>query len=282
MMEENTKTVAKRKKDEITEQVLKRVQALSSSGDLKIHKDYSAENAIKSAYLILSETLDKNKKPVLETCSTVSVANSLLKMVTQGLNCYKKQGYFIAYAGNLEFVRSYIGDVFIGKRDANMKTVIAQAVYAKDKFKFNVDVETGNKQILEHEQTLQSLNSAVTGAYCIIEFNDGTKYVDIMPIEKITTSWNQRKGNGLTDAHKKFPDEMSKRTIIKRACKVFINTANDTYDEAKSMEAEVNQVIKEEANNEELDINDIEYEEVKDPIKAPIVEETKETEADPF
>ena len=45
---------------------------------LSFPKDYSVPNALNSAYLILQETVDNNKKPVLQSCSKQSIASSLL------------------------------------------------------------------------------------------------------------------------------------------------------------------------------------------------------------
>ena len=53
--------------------------------------DYNPTNALMGAYLQLKETNDKNGKCVLETCSQASIANSLMEMVTKGLNMQKKQ-----------------------------------------------------------------------------------------------------------------------------------------------------------------------------------------------
>ena len=48
---------------------------------LSFPKDYNYANELMGAYLVLKETVDKDKKPVLESCSQVSIANSLMKMV---------------------------------------------------------------------------------------------------------------------------------------------------------------------------------------------------------
>ena len=44
--------------------------------------DYNLANALTGAYLVLKETTDKNGKPLLETCSQISIANSLMDMAT--------------------------------------------------------------------------------------------------------------------------------------------------------------------------------------------------------
>jgi recombination protein RecT len=271
MQKKNNEIV--KKTSDITDQVLNKIKIFQESGDLKIHKDYHPENALKSAYLILSQQKDAAKKPVLESCSKESIANALLEMVTQGLSPMRKQCYFIPYAGKLEFQRSYNGAMAIVKRDAWAKSIVAQAVYAKDKFSFSVDAPTGIKTITKHEQSLESIDSEVVGAYCIITFQDDSKHVEIMTIDQIKAAWAQRKGEPMSPAHKKFSDEMAKKTVINRACKPFINTISD-FDIYDENEKPVKDMAKESLKNEieETTEKTIEFEE------AEIVEETKEAE----
>lgn len=269
-----------KKDNKITDQVLRKIKVFQESGELKLHKNYHPENALKSAYLILTETLDADKKPVLESCSKESIANALLSMVTQGLSPMKNQGYFIPYAGKLEFQRSYQGAIAIIKRDAGAKSVIAQAIHANDKFSFKVDFATGIKEITRHEQTLESLNSAVVGAYCIITFDDGSKYTEVMNIDQITTSWAQRKGNPLSPAHKKFSDEMAKKTVINRACKAFINTISDfdVYDETDELKKDIARESLE-SERKETEHQTIEFDEAEivEETEAPITKKVTET-----
>jgi len=82
---------------EITSQVLTKINTFVAAGELKMPKDYSAENALKGAMLVLQEMKTRDGKPVLEACSKNSIAQSLLKMCIEGLSVLKKQGYFIPY-----------------------------------------------------------------------------------------------------------------------------------------------------------------------------------------
>ena len=59
-------------------------------GRLNLPANYSVGNAITSAWLILQNTFDKEKRPVLTSCTKESVANALLDMAIMGLNPAKK------------------------------------------------------------------------------------------------------------------------------------------------------------------------------------------------
>lgn len=241
-------------KDEITVQVMKKVTEFEKQGELKFPSTYSPGNAIKSAFLVISDLKDKNKKPVLEVCTKESVGNALLKMVTDGLSPIKDQCYFIAYGNELAYMRSYQGGVTIGKRDAEMKTVTGVAVFKKDEFEFDINVETGIKKITKHTSGLGNFGKEIKGAYAIITFNDGSKYVEIMDYSMIHQSWLQ--GSGLSPAHKNFPDQMAIKTVKARACKPFINTTDDSGLMTDKARADSLHTIKVNANQSEPEIED--------------------------
>jgi len=96
--------------------VLSKIQKLQSNGEIYFPNNYSPENALKSAWLKLQETKDKNDKPVLQSCTQISIANALLNMVVQGLNPMKNQCYFIPYGNQLTLMRSYFGSIAVAKQ----------------------------------------------------------------------------------------------------------------------------------------------------------------------
>lgn len=276
--------VAKKKQSEITAVVLKKVDAFQRSGELKLPADYSPENALKSAQLILGEQKDRNGNSVLQSCTQASIANALLKTVIWGLSPMKGQVYFIPYGKTLECSVSYTGNIAIAKRYGNLKSIKANCIMEGDEFEFEIDSATGLRKITKHKQTLESIGSdKIKGAYAVYELNDGTVDVEIMNFSQIQRSWEQGATKGKSPAHTKFPDEMSKKTVINRACKLLIRSSDDKVlydDEDKDLDytkANVNQEVSENANKEELDIDDAEYEEVTE--NEPTQEANKEESA---
>ena len=82
---------------------------------LTFPKGYNYANELMGAYLILKETYDNNKKCVLESCSQVSIANTLMDMVTMGLSMQKKQCYPVAYGGKLQCQVSVYGNTCVAR-----------------------------------------------------------------------------------------------------------------------------------------------------------------------
>lgn len=253
------------KQKEITALVLDKINAYKQSGELKLPSDYSPENALKAAYLVLSEAQTRDKKPVLQACTQASIANSLLKMVVWGVSPLKGQIYFVPYADKLDASISYTGNILMAKRFGNLKTIKANCILDGDDFEFAINPETGRKQIIKHTQTLKSIGSEkILGAYAVYELNDGTKDVEIMNMEQIKKSWNQGATNGGSPAHKNFPDQMSMRTVLNRACKLLIRTSDDSPLYSKddlsidTDKEDLDYVVKNNANQETIDIDAIE------------------------
>lgn len=264
------------KKDTV-DVVANRVREFQEAGEIHFPANYSPDNAMKSAWLKLQETQDRNKRPVLETCTRDSIANALLDMVVQGLNPAKNQGYFIAYGQSLVFQRSYFGTMAVTKRVTGAKQINSNVIYEGDEV--NYEIINGRIANLTHKQQFGSIDKEkIIGAYCTIVLDDDDIYHELMTMDEIRQAWSmsqmwpkgaekERKGS----THDNFRQEMSKRTVINRACKKFLNSSDDgslvikhfnRQDDA-IVEAEAQQEIEENANKETLDFEDVEYKEVK-------------------
>lgn len=265
-----TKQVQKKQNTGLVNRVVESLERLQENG-LRLPENYSAENALRFAEFQLLRAVTPNKVPVLQHCTQDSVANALLEMVTKGLNPSKNQCYFVPYGNKLELVTSYFGEVAIAKR-AGLKNIKAVTIHKEDDFSFEVG-EDGKKKILEHKQTLSSLDSDLVGAYVVFEYPDGTTDTDIMTMNEIRKSWQQSPTKGNSPAHRNFAGEMAKRTVINRGIKLFINSSddfdlfiNENPTETVS-DAEVTQEINSNANLNEIDITDVDFEEVENDAK---------------
>ena len=233
---------------------------------LSFPADYNVANSLMGAYLILKETEDKNHKPILESCSQASIANSLMDMATLGLSVQKKQGYFIAYGGKCQFQRSYFGNITIARR-FGLKDIHAEVIYEGDNFVYHI--EDAIKILDKHEQNIMNIdNDKIIGAYAVVIMKDGTKMLEVMNMKQIKQSWQQgygyKEGSG---THSKFADQMAKKTVINRALKQIINTHGDVFvqeaDEhtedinpADKIAADVAYEIAENSNKEEFVIDE--------------------------
>lgn len=220
----------------ITDVVAGKVKKFVANGELFFPENYSPENALKSAWLQLQETVDRNSKPALEVCTRDSVANALFDMVVQGLNPAKKQCYFIVYGSKLVLQRSYFGTMHIAKSvDPEIEDIVAEVVYEGDDFAYRK--ERGRTVISKHEQTLDNIDKTkIKAAYCSVFYRNGKEVTTIMTFSEIKQAWAMSRTNPIDDkgnvkassTHGKFAADMCKKTVINRACKSIINSSNDS------------------------------------------------------
>jgi len=255
----------------VSDSVLNKVRVLESQGNLELPKDYSPSNAMKQAWLKISQD-DK-----LLNTSDASKANALLDMVTQGLNPAKNQCYFIPYGKSMQLQRSYHGNIMMLKRDAGATDVVAQVIYEGDDFQQELD-EVGRIKSISHKQAFGNINKdKIIGAYATIVFEDKQNHIEVMTIEQIEQAWMQsamikdREALKRSKTHNNFKEEMAKKTVINRAAKRYINTSTDEgllkfaneVDQRQRKEV-FDAEVDENMASEDLDIPEYEEAEVKE------------------
>ena len=214
------------KRKDIPMMVHNQLDKLVAEGDLSFPAGYNASNAIQNAWMIIQDTKDRDNRPALDVCTMGSVMKAMLDTVIMGLNPAKKQVYYIVYGNKLEAQRSYFGTMAATKRVTGVKDIWADVVYEGDTFK--IGKKRGGWVIQEHESNFENIDpEKIVAAYCTIETEDGREYTEVMNMAQIQKSWAKSR-NQKQSVHKEFPDQMAKRTVINRACKMFFNTSDDS------------------------------------------------------
>lgn len=263
---ENNKLQTQQLPKSISDSVLQRVTQFKEAGELRLPPDYSPENALKAAHLVLLETKNKDGKPALEVCSKESIANALLKMIVLGLSVMKKQCDFIVRGTQLCCDPEYTGNIALAVRYGGLKHHKGNAIFNGDDFKFEVGVD-GRRKLIHHKQSLESIGGDVIGAYVTYELEDGTQDMEIMNITQIRNSWLQGAAKGTSVAHKNFTDQMAIKTVYNRMCKLLIRASNDAplmgdsssddNDHKPDVMSESRQEIIAKANAEEISFEDV-------------------------
>jgi len=216
--------------------VAEKVNAFISNGELHLPRNYSVENALKSAYLVLNTVKDKNDKPALEVCTKASVANAVLDMIVQGLNPGKKQVYFIVYGNTVIAQRSYFGSMAVAEMvNPAIKDWGYNVVYEGDTFKYGI--HNGKAAVIEHAQELENIEKAnIKAAYAMALDKDGNPIkTEIMTIDEIHQAWKMSKMKPFDDkgelkpdsTHGKFARDMALKTVINKTAKFIINASSD-------------------------------------------------------
>ena len=270
-MAENTAVTEKKEAEsrelvakDCTEGMVVKIKQKEKFG-LTFPKDYNYTNEFMSAMLILQDTVDMNKKPVLQSCTRASIENALIDMVTDGLSMRKKQCYPVAYAGKLSCQPSVYGATCVARR-YGLVDINAEVIYEGDKFSYTI--RNGKKTIVEHTQEIDNIdNDKIKGAYAVAVMKDGSVKTEVMTIKQIKTAWKQgfgykENGNGV---HQKFTDQMAMKTVKNRLLKSINNTHSgfgeeDDYEEInheEMLEQDVAYDIEQNANTVDFDESDI-------------------------
>ena len=266
-------------KKAVIDAVESRIKQFQEDGSIHFPANYSPQNALKSAWLVIQDTQDMNHKKALDVCTQESVANALLNTVVQGLSPAKKQVYYIVYGSKLEAQRSYFGTMAVTKRLNGVKDVFAQVIYEGDEFEFVI--ERGRKRITKHTQKLENIDiTKIIGAYATILYGDGEEFTEVMNKAQIDKAFAKSKMK-TNSVQKDFTEEMSKRTVINRTCKMFVNTSDDSdlvieafhATEHYDQEEMVDKDVEKNANQGEvIDITDTVTEVEQKPEEKPSVE----------
>jgi len=210
------------------------------NGTIVVPEGYNYIAAINSAMYLLSEATDKNGRPALEVCTTKSINYSLTKMVLLGLNPMQKQGYFIVYGSELQFMPSYFGERAMAER-TGITDIVSRVVFDKDEF--NCEFKDGYP-VIKH---VYNGGDKITHAYCLFTLPNGRRAGDVMTFAQILKSWAHSKDPN-RKSQNDSPEEMAKRTVTRRALKPYINSF--VGDDVVTNENE-DQVIVLEQDNEE-------------------------------
>lgn len=261
--EKNLVTLA----DNIVTSVTKKVEGLEKAG-MSFAKDFNPVNALRASMLIIQDMKDKNGNLVLKSCSSASIARALFNMLSKSLDASKGQVYFIPYGENLTAQESYFGSVTRAKRACPDYVPVVKIIHEGDNVVIENDIETGETKVIKHETSFDNLDKPIIGAYTWAYYPNGKKDLVIMTMASIQKSWAQS-SNGAVVA-KKFPEEMVKRTLLRKACKIMVNTDISNASPIESFEEDmgIDDNVQKQIGAEQVG-EVVEYEEVGEAVEAP-------------
>ena len=183
---------------------------------ITVPEGYNVSNEITMALMMIAQTNDKDGRPALESCSRESIMTQLRLMA-------QKQCYPIVRKPKLCIDISYFGTISIIKRLMPGYDVRANVIYKDDTYDYIWNEETQCYQVTNIKSSIENRDKPIVGAYGTI-FEKATGKVifsEVMSWKEILTSWSHAKTDKV---QKEFPQEMAKRTLIQRMCKLFLNT----------------------------------------------------------
>lgn len=163
-----------------------------------------------------------------------SVARTMLKGAFLGLDFFNRECYPIPYGTELQFQTDYKGEIKVCKRWSTnpIKDIYAKVVRKGDSFESFV---RNGKQVVNFNPVNFS-DEEVEGVFAVVYFVDGSMVFDTMSLKEInhirTTYSKMPDGK----AWKNSPEEMYKKTVIRRLCKM-IDLDFDNADQREAFDA---------------------------------------------
>mgnify|MGYP000892610219 CR=1 FL=1 len=212
------------------------------NGAIDIPAGYSVGNALKTAWLKIQ---DDEK---LMACTDASKANAMLQMCVLGLDVSKSQAYLIPYGNKCTLMPSYFGKQVMVMRIHGVKNIVSGILYKDTDYNLTVD-EFGNDiiNILKPCPLEKRVPENISGAWCKIildkEVFGMSEFDCIMNKKQIDKAFSKAKTKNVQND---FPEEMSKRTVINRCVKNFVNTRTDqdVYEHDEEENKTFNEAIK--------------------------------------
>lgn len=205
---------AKSKMEELKGMIAKAMPSMNAV----IPKHVTAERLAKIAMVAAS------RNPILNQCTALSIVNSLMDASALGLEPSGPLGlaYLVPFKNNkigaweAQFMPSYKGLIDLARRSGNIKSIEAHVVREKDHFECSFGIEPKLVHIPAWDCDDPGFVRLV---YAVARLTDGGTQVEVMTkseVEKVRRSSRAAESG----PWQQWPEEMAKKTVIKRLCKM--------------------------------------------------------------
>lgn len=183
--------------------------------------------------LIRSVLTQLRTTPKLLNCTQSSVYLCVMHMAELGLRCGPEHlAYLVPFnrknkeTGKVvvecQLMIGYPGLLQLARQSSLVAGAVVRAVYGEDHF----ELEYGLEEKLVHRPCITGTRDELVGVYAIAIMSDRMKQFDFMTRDEVEERRKASK-SGTSDAWQKWYDEMAKKTVLRRLCKIL---PSDTVD----------------------------------------------------
>ena len=174
-------------------------------------KHITAERMMRVALVAAS------KNPKLYECTKESVAKSMMDASELGLEPggARQLAALVPYGNECQFQPMYKGLIELALRDGRVLSIEAHVVHKNDKFK----CQYGSSPILEHEPCWDGDPGNTIAAYAVAMLAGGSRQWEVMTLAELDKVQSTSKAQRSDSPWKLWPDEMRRKTVIKRLVK---------------------------------------------------------------
>lgn len=182
--------------------------------------------------LVRFALLDMQQNAKLRDADPQSVYLALLACAVTGLEpgALKGEAYLVPFAGKAQFMAGYRGFIKMAKRSREVVGFTSNVVRERDVF----DIDLGTANTITHKPAMVPDRGLVVGSYAIAVMASGHReieFIDRDGLERIRGIADKR---GKSPAWLEWPDEMSRKSSIRRLAKRL--PLGDDYHIARAIE----------------------------------------------
>lgn len=169
-----------------------------------------AQRLIRRALITLS------KSPDLEGITDEAFRRCVVEAAEMGFAIDGRLCYVVKYKNTYQLQLDYKAVVAVAKRNRTIRDLDADVVRAGDHFRHG---KYGGKNVLEHTFDVTADRGDVVAAYCRVFLPDGSWSYEVMSRSQLDAV--QRRAPAQNGPWKTDPDEMRKKTVIRRKLKLY-------------------------------------------------------------
>lgn len=190
--------------------------------------------------------------PKLMDCDQLSFVNAVIGAGRLGLepDGLLGQAYLVPYKNKVQLITGYKGLLKLARNSGQISTIQAHAVYEKDHFTFCYGLDPK----LEHTPTQEDDAGQIVAFYAVARLKDGSVQFEVMWRKQVDRVRNQSEGYRAfkdgkirTNPWETHYDEMGKKTVLRRLCKMLPASvelqiaiqADDAADDGRTQEFDI-------------------------------------------
>lgn len=212
-------------------QALQVQQANTPESQIKRHKAFLdarmeqigrwVRQGVRAEALARFTLMEMSTNEKLRACAPTSIYLGLLACAVTGLEPGRLKGeaYLVPFTNKgipeATFIPGWKGLVKQARRSREITGIVGNIVRAADRF----DLDLGTANTVIHKPALSGERGDVIGAYAIATMDGGHREIEWMDreaLEKIRAVADKR---GKSPAWADWPDEMSRKSVLRRLCK---------------------------------------------------------------
>jgi recombination protein RecT len=157
--------------------------------------------------------------PRLLDCDPVSLVGAVIQAAQLGLEPDGVLGlaYLIPYKNTVTFQPGYKGLLALARRSGEIGAVEARCVYARDAFSYRYGLDPD----LRHTPSIEADPGPLAFVYAIVRLKDGGQQWEVMSAAQVDAHRRKySRATGTDTPWETAPEEMAKKTVLKRALKL--------------------------------------------------------------